>query len=226
MKNVFFMFVLIFVSVGIISSCSSDDEVAATATAEEEAAAAGTTIGLTDSAGTSSSTTWKSACSTWTGGGGSNDWKYVFSGATLSDLSNTYSDDNCTTQDEQSKWNYTIVPSTTASTITNEADNSSVTGYKAVLTVTGIYHVFNTQTGIDRANTDNSSGGCEKTDWVLNTTKETTGLACNSSDRTDKRPAVGKIFYTMWYVNGTNLMYNFGLADNLTSVASDNYTKQ
>ena len=52
MNNVFFMFVLIFVSVGIISSCSSDDEVAATATTAAEAAPTAITGTATTIAGT------------------------------------------------------------------------------------------------------------------------------------------------------------------------------
>ena len=51
MKNRFFIISLIFVSVGLISSCSSDEEVAATTTAAEAASASGTTVGLTDAGG-------------------------------------------------------------------------------------------------------------------------------------------------------------------------------
>lgn len=53
MKNVFFIFVLIYLSVGIISSCSSDDEaVVATATTSAEAAPAALTGTATTIAGT------------------------------------------------------------------------------------------------------------------------------------------------------------------------------
>ena len=67
MKNIFFMLVLIFVSVGIISSCSSDDEaVVATATTAAEAAPTAITGTATTIAGTTYTYTksMKSRCRT------------------------------------------------------------------------------------------------------------------------------------------------------------------
>ena len=224
MKNRFFIILLIFVSVGIISSCSSDEEVATTS-ASAAASAAGSTVGLTDTGGVA--TTWSQACNMWCVGCGSDQGELVFDGATASYNWAMYNSDNCTgvslRHDNES---YTMVPSTVATTVTNETDNASVSAYKNDFKVVDLLRAFDNQTDLDRANTDNSSAGCGLTDWTLNTSKSVAGLACNNSDSTDKQMAIGDKLYTMFYVNGTSLQWNTSLGDNITIVGDSIYTKQ
>ena len=132
MKNLFFMLVLIFISVGIISSCSSDEEVAATAATNSENAA---TIGLNG--------TFNAPCRDWGDNPGSSTSSFIFSGAKVVSINTSHTADGCATSTigRLDNTTYTMVPSTTANTITIEADNSSGTGYKAVLTLTATTRV-------------------------------------------------------------------------------------
>ena len=156
---------------------------------------------------------------------GSSTSSFIFSGAKVVRLEWLHAVDGCetTTIGRLDNTTYTMVPSTTANTITivEEADNSSGTGYKAVLTQTAITRVNKKQAYLDSANGYGS--GCGMTDWVLNTAKDISGLTCGEEGTKD---AAGAIQYTMWYINGTTMIFNSSDADKLTSVASDNYTKQ
>ena len=224
MKNRFFIILLIFVSVGLISSCSSDDDVAATTTAAEAASAGGTTVGLTDAGGIA--TTWRYACNNWGVGNGSDQGEMVFEGATVTYNWAMYTGDNCTGTRRHDNDSYTMVPSTVATTVTNMTDNSSVSAYKNVFTVVDMFRAFDNQTDLDTANTDNSSDGCGLTDWTLNTSKSVAGLACDNTDSTEKQMAIGDALYTMFYINGTSLQFMTSLGDNITEVGSQIYTKQ
>ena len=130
MKNVFFMFVLICVSVGIISSCSSDDEaVVATATTAAEAAPTAITGTATTIAGTTYTYT-KSMMSTCMDTEAKDDdgvalyyrtQFFLYDNKTMAYHDQVYNSSTCTT----ALSSYTIDSTTTATPTLLYFDNAS-----------------------------------------------------------------------------------------------------